>query len=114
MVYYLDRLTLFNIRLSQLYSSYDRFIGVNEVRGRLPSDDPLGGGGGTYRIPFESRFWRKDSKIGAKIQKSGAKIQKIQKNFATTWRKRLFRQKSILSSACRPSADGGRVGGEGS
>jgi hypothetical protein len=67
-------------------------IAVNRVRGQLPSGNPLRGGG-TYRILFVSRFWRKNSKIGRENWKS-------QKNLATMWRQHFFRQRSILSSAC--------------
>ncbi len=48
--------------------------GVNEVRGELPSSDPLEGGGGTYRILFVSIIWRKNSKNWRENSKS-------QKNF---------------------------------
>ncbi len=51
-------------------------------------------GGGTYRILFVSRFWRKNSKIGAKIQKSGAKIQKSQKKICHYVAKTFFFGKS--------------------
>ena len=76
-------------------------IGVNSVRGRLPSDGPRGGGVPTVPL-FGSRFWRENSKTAAKFKKWARKF-KNSKNFPAFGRM-IRGDPYLFTAASRPGA----------